>query len=33
VLLRGSVIVEDGAFVGIKGQGSFLRRGESIALS
>jgi dihydropyrimidinase len=33
VMLRGSVIVEDGKFVGSKGQGGFLRRGESIAIS
>jgi dihydropyrimidinase len=30
VLLRGSVIVDSGSFVGSKGQGRFLRRGESI---
>ena len=33
VLLRGSVIVESGAFVGSRGQGRFLRRGESTALA
>jgi dihydropyrimidinase len=33
VLLRGSVIVESGSFVGSRGQGRFLRRGESIALT
>jgi dihydropyrimidinase len=33
VLLRGSVIVESGSFVGSRGQGRFLRRGESIALA
>lgn len=33
VLLRGKVIVEGGAFVGRKGQGSFLRRGASSALA
>lgn len=32
VLLRGSVIVDDGRFVGKKGQGRFLRRGPSMAL-
>lgn len=30
VLLRGSVIVDDGSFVGARGQGQFLRRGESV---
>jgi len=30
VLLRGSVIVESGSFVGSRGQGRFLRRGESM---
>jgi dihydropyrimidinase len=30
VLLRGSVIVDSGSFVGTKGQGKFLKRGESI---
>jgi dihydropyrimidinase len=33
VLLRGQVIVDDGAFVGRKGQGRFLRRGASSALA
>jgi dihydropyrimidinase len=33
VLLRGQVIVSNGAFVGRKGQGKFIRRGESIALA
>jgi dihydropyrimidinase len=33
VLLRGQVIVEDGRFVGRRGQGRFLRRGPSSALS
>jgi dihydropyrimidinase len=33
VLLRGSVIVESGSFVGSRGQGRFVRRGESIALA
>jgi len=30
VLLRGSVIVDSGSFVGSRGQGRFLKRGESI---
>ena len=33
VLLRGRVIVEGGRFVGRKGQGAFLHRGESVALA
>jgi dihydropyrimidinase len=33
VLLRGQVIVANGAFVGRMGQGKFVRRGESIALA
>jgi dihydropyrimidinase len=33
VLLRGSVIAENGAFVGKRGQGRFLRRGASSALA
>jgi N-acyl-D-aspartate/D-glutamate deacylase len=33
VLLRGTVIVEGGAFVGTRGGGRFVRRGESIALA
>jgi dihydropyrimidinase len=33
VLLRGSVIVEGGRFVGSRGSGRFVRRGESIALA
>lgn len=33
VLLRGSVIAENGTFVGKRGQGRFLRRGASSALS
>ncbi len=33
VLLRGSVIAENGTFVGRRGQGRFLRRGASSALS
>jgi dihydropyrimidinase len=33
VLLRGTVIVEAGAFVGTRGGGRFVRRGESIALA
>jgi dihydropyrimidinase len=33
VLLRGTVIVEGGAFVGTRGGGQFVRRGESIALA
>jgi dihydropyrimidinase len=33
VLLRGTVIVEGGAFVGTRGSGRFVRRGESIALA
>jgi dihydropyrimidinase len=33
VLLRGSVIVDDGKWVGRTGQGDFLRRGPSMALS
>jgi dihydropyrimidinase len=32
VLLRGSVIVDSGSFAGSRGQGRFLRRGESIAV-
>jgi dihydropyrimidinase len=32
VLLRGSVIVDSGLFVGSRGQGRFVRRGESIAI-
>jgi dihydropyrimidinase len=32
VLLRGSVIVDSGTFAGARGQGRFVRRGESIAL-
>jgi dihydropyrimidinase len=30
VLLRGSVIVDSGSFTGSRGQGRFLRRGESM---
>jgi dihydropyrimidinase len=33
VLLRGTVIVEGGAFVGSRGMGRFVPRGESIALA
>jgi dihydropyrimidinase len=33
VLLRGQVVVADGAFVGRMGQGKFVRRRESIALA
>jgi dihydropyrimidinase len=33
VLLRGQVIVAEGSFVGRKGQGKHIRRGESIALA
>ncbi len=33
VLLRGTVIVDGGAFVGTRGSGRFVRRGESIALA
>jgi dihydropyrimidinase len=33
VLLRGEVIVEDGRFVGRAGQGRYLRRGTSSALT
>jgi N-acyl-D-aspartate/D-glutamate deacylase len=33
VLVRGTVIVEGGAFVGKRGSGQFVRRGESIALA
>jgi dihydropyrimidinase len=33
VLLRGEVIASDGAFVGRRGQGRFLRRGASTALA
>ena len=32
VLLRGSIIVDQGSFVGSRGQGQFLRRGESMAV-
>jgi dihydropyrimidinase len=32
VLLRGSVIVENGKFVGTKGQGQFLKRGPTMAV-
>ncbi len=33
VMLRGSVIVDDGSFTGSRGQGRFLRRGESIPVT
>jgi dihydropyrimidinase len=33
VLLRGKVIVEAGSFVGTRGQGQFLRRGESVPVT
>ena len=32
VLLRGTIVVEHGAFVGSRGAGGFVRRGESVAL-